>query len=299
MKIRKVFFAKIDVQGSHEFADILLSTELNKFLTKYGTKDLEVSHVKDNGNHITGMFVATQHTDIPPVHEPGKDDDYSAVELEDGKGFAYPNVFLYDKSNKVLCYEVNKYGFSEKVMDYFFNTFSAIKHNNEFKFDMGLVLNIDPIQRTKGLTRINEVEIQIANPLTFIESDIAKNGSFKQFAELSKEANATKSITVSVSASDDKTERLSKKAIIAYIKSFMKLPHTSTSRTKDRMRIKGEVLNEDDEVVTDIINVMMNTLEGSFKLTRKKLADGLQIDERVSGIETVYNNFKSDIESLI
>lgn len=298
MQSRKVHFAKIDIKGEYKFSDILLSKGVDKFITKYNNKDLEVSHIEDEGDYITGVFVATQLTDIPPTHKPGDDEDYSAVMLEDGKGFAYPNIFLYCKKNNVLCYEVNRYGFSQKVIEFYFNMFSTSECKDEFRFEMGLVLNIDPVKRAQQLTRINEIEIQIANPLNYIESHISENGSFKQIAEISKNMNATKAISLRLMASDDKTKRLSLKNAINMLKAFRLLPHSSSERTKDKLIIKGETETDDDTVIDDVINVMINSLEGWFKLRRQKIAHSLQIEERKEGITTVYKKFKKDITEL-
>lgn len=296
---RKVLFAKIEINGDREFSDILLSEDIKSFITPYAGKDLEISHIKDHGKYITGMFVATQKTDIPPIHKPGEDEDYSAVELEDGKGFAFPNVFLYCKDNKVLCYEVNRVGFSEKIITFFFNMYSEIKCDSDFSYNMGLVLNLDPVKRTNKLVKIDEVEIQIATPLNYIESQAGKNGTFSEIANISKNLNATKGIYLKIMATDEKGNRIDKKEVVKLLKGFISLPHSSRERLQDKMVIKGVTDNEDGVSVPDIINVMLNTLEGTFYIEKYRLAKNLQVPERRGGIEAVYKKFYKDIKLLV
>lgn len=296
---RKVLFAKIEIQGERSFSDILLSKEIKDYIIPYAGKDLEISHIKDHEKYITGIFVATQKTDIPPIHKPGEEDDYSAVELEDGKGFAFPNVFLFCKSNGVLCYEVNRLGFSEKTITYFFNTYSEIKCDSDFRYNMGLILNLDPIKRTNELIKVNEIEIQIATPLNYIESQVGKDGAFGDIASISKNLNATKGISIKIMATDEKKERINKNEVIKLLKKFVSLPHSSRERIQDKMIIKGVSDNEDGTSVPDIINVMLNTLEGFFYIEKYRIAKNLQIPERKDGIESVYKKFYKDIKALI
>lgn len=296
---RKVLFAKISINGGRKFTDILLSDDVKKFIIPYNGKDLEISHVNNTERYITGIFVATQKTDIPPVHTPGEDDDYSAVELADGKGFAFPNVFLYCKDNGVLCYEVNRLGFSEKTITYYFNRYSELKCDADFSFEMASVLNIDPVKRTKSLLKINEIEMQIASPLNYLSSKAIKDGSFSDIAKVVEKTNATKGISIKIMASDDKPNRINKNETLKMIRNFLSLPHNSKERVRDKMIISGVTQNEDNITVPDIINVMLNNLEGYFNIEKHRIAKNLQIPERKNGIESVYKRFYNDIKANI
>jgi hypothetical protein len=83
------------------------------------------------------------------------------------------------------------------------------------------------------------------------------------------------------------------------IRNFLSLPHNSKERVRDKMIISGVTQNEDNITVPDIINVMLNNLEGYFNIEKHRIAKNLQIPERKNGIESVYKRFYNDIKANI
>jgi hypothetical protein len=77
--MKKVYCSVVEIQGNRSFENILLDTNLRHVLP-YKNKQLELSHVSDEGNIVTGMFVATQTKDIAPLNTPGDEDDYTVVD---------------------------------------------------------------------------------------------------------------------------------------------------------------------------------------------------------------------------
>lgn len=149
-QIKKVLCSVVLTEGNRLFEEILLDESL-RYVLPYKNKSIELSHVVDEGEIITGMFVATQTKDIAPIHTPGDEDDYSAVSLEEGKGFAYPNIFLYSKNTKVLCWEVNRSGLLESGMEYYFNSISEVYSGNSYHVSIVPLMNLEASQRLNRL----------------------------------------------------------------------------------------------------------------------------------------------------
>jgi len=297
LQIKKVFCSLLDVQGDRTFESILLNNDLKGVLPFKG-KSLELSHVVDEGNYITGMFVATQTKDIAPLHKPGDDNDYSAVSMGDGQGFAFPNVFIYIKALNALVWEVNRMGVVESGMEYYFNTVSSMYANNLFHVNLLPIMNIEASTRLDRMIEMNEIEFQIAEPTRFLRAEAGAEGTMSDLSKVVSKLNATKCITIKLTAYDNAIDKLDKKSVWEIVRSFMHIPDGVHGHTKNKLVVIGKS-GDDDNLIEETINFVTDRLKSLFKINKVTIASDLQIDERKESIRTVAITLYNQIKELI
>ena len=294
---KKVFCSLVEYSGSRSFEDILLDNNL-RHVIDYKNKHLELSHVTDNGNFITGMFVATQTKDIAPVHTPGVEEDYSAVSLGAGQGFAYPNVFLYLKSSKVLLWEVNRMGVVESVIQYYFNSISELHSNSSYHVAITPIMNLEASIRLSRLIEMDSVEIQIAQPTQYLRELVGNDGAISDMHNLVNKTNATKSITIKLSAEKTSFNKLNLRSIIDLASSYLNIPHGEHGRTKNKLIVIGKS-GDENNLIEETVNFVSDRVSGVFRIDKLTIAKDLQIVERKDGIKLVELKLRQQILQLV
>ena len=298
LQSRKVFCSTVDFQGAPNFESVLLSPNLRQYVLSYRNKQIELSHVVDEGDIITCLFVATQTKDIAPIHLPGDEEDYSAVPIENGKGFAYPNVILYIKSLKVLLWEVNRNGLLESGIEYYFNTISELHLNSSFQVSLAPIMNLDASTRLNRLLEMDSIELQIAKPLTYLREVAGREGAMADISNVVNHINATQSITIKLVADKTGINKLNPVGIRNIVRDFLRLPDIDHGRVKNKLVIVGKS-GDEENIIEETINFVADRFEKSFRITRLEIAPHIQVDERKEGIKLVYVNNLNTIRSLI
>lgn len=294
---KKVFCSIVEYNGNRSFEEILLDENL-RYVIDYKSKHIELSHVSDEGNFITGLFVATQSKDIPPVHTPGVEEDYSAVSLEDGQGFAYPNVFLYLKATRVLLWEVNRMGLVESGIQFYFNAISEQYANGSFNVLIAPIMNLEATLRLNRLIEMDSIEMQIAEPTQYLRDMVAENGAISDINNLVNKTNATKSISIKLTADKNQINKLNLRSVIDLAANFLNIPHGAHGRTKNKLVIIGKS-GDEENLIEETINFVADRVSGIFKIEKRIISHDLQIVERKEGIRTVEVNLRQSIRQLI
>jgi len=293
---KRTFVSRVIMSDGYSFEDCLLNF---KGYVPFNSKDIELSFVEDHLHYITGCFVATQKKGIAPQHKPGVENDYSAIPLGPGKGLAYPNMFLYIKELQVLIWEVNRYGVVESSMSNYFETIATQKTLAGFHCSIFPLLNLNASKRIKNMLRIDSVELQIANPVAYLNQNAAQ-GALSSVGKLVNETNATKSIGITLKAEPSSGGSLTKSGISSLLGFFASdTPKTVKGRTHDRFIVKGVKNIEDSIVVEETINLVFDRMVGYFKLKNQTIQSDLQIPKRKEGIELVYMKLHSSLKELL
>lgn len=279
---KRVYLSKVENEGTYSFERFLKNVKFHK-IVEMNDKRVEISHIHVEKSYITALFVSTQESGIAPIHKPGDEEDYSAVPIPDGKGFAYPNVFIYLPELDVLAWESNRSGQAEKGMEYYFNTI-ADYNKLDMKVSFNPIMNADAFNRISNLFEVNKIDLQIAAPTVALRGEVGRSGAFADIKSLVEDVNATKVITISVAADEKKEDKLNKQSIIALFHKFIPLQENKLGHVKNKMLIKGKQRGDDGRLVEETINIVLNRYEDRFHLDRLKIAPHLQIQERKEGI---------------
>ena len=276
MKTKKVLCSQVELVGEVDICRLISDKFFNKKVIAYNDKKVEMSHITDEGNYILGMFVTTQVTNIPPGHMPGNEEDYSVVDLGEGRGLAYPNIFLYDKTKHVVLWEINRTGVTEQAMQTFFN--DILKKEDlysECRVRLLPLLSADAYTRVSDMIKIDEVEFQIVNPQEYLLRENTNN-SLAGIADLVNNFEATKSIKVTIQADEDKS--VNKGSILKLVNFIQNILWTPKGRMRNKIVIKGLKNDDEGRSVEDTINVLLDRMTSYFDIKEYKRNTDLQGD---------------------
>lgn len=293
---KRTFVSRVIMSEKYLFEDCLLTF---KGYVPFNSKEIELSFVKDHGAYITGCFVTTLKNGIAPQHKPGDEHDYSAIPLGPGKGLAYPNMFLYIKEFQALIWEVNRYGVVETSMMNYFDTIAERKTLAGFHCSIFPLINLEASKRIKKMLRIDTVEMQIANPIAYLNNQTAQGALFC-VGNLVNETNASKAIAITLKAEPSSEGSLKKSGILSLLGFFSSdKPQMVKGRTRDRFVVKGVTDIEDGIVVEETINLVLDRMVAYFKIHNQTIQSDLQIPERTEGIKLVYTQLYPSIKELL
>ena len=246
-------------------------------------KSVEISHVHQDDNVISGLFVSTQMVNLAPQHEPGIEADYSAIEIEDGKGLAYPNAFLYDRTRHILFWEVNTQGMNEKKFETFFKECDKLNNTN-MQCHFYPVVTTDFLERINRLERINSFSLKVGDPLQILNREDA---SFADMRNLATSAEATGTIEVKVKASAGHT--LSIEFIRSQVQSALRL-NRDNANANINCQTSGFYYDEDDNLESTKIDMLIDKFVTYYELDRLDNAS-IQADARKNGLQQAHRYF--------
>lgn len=246
-------------------------------------KDVEISHVHQNADVICGLFVSTQMANLAPQHEPGIEADYSAIEIEAGKGLAYPNAFLYDKARHILLWEVNTQGMNEKKFETFFRVCDN-RNGTNMQCHFYPIVTTDFLERINRLERINSFSLKVGDPIQILNRDEA---SFADMRNLARSAEATGTIEVKVKASPGHT--LSIDFIRSQVQSAVRL-NRDNADANINCRTSGFYYNEDDNLESTTVDMLIDKFVAYYELDQLDNAS-IQAESRKNGLQQAYRFF--------
>lgn len=288
------------VEGVEDFADILLDERFHNPIQITPEKSTELKFVSRNNRSglITGLFITTLRKGIPPVHVPGEN-DYSAIQLNDNQGLAYPNTILFDPDSNALYIESNLWGLSEKRMAEYFNSHAVALKMTDFKIKIAPVLKSDAYERTNNLTLIDSIEYQIANPLGIISREM-KEASMSEAALLAESMNASKIISVKIEG-EEIYGGIPKDKALKVVEFFDRIIRTVGFNRRNKLEIKGrkELGYMEDALVKEGINYFLDKIKDSFELEEPPIASNPQYYERLKGIKDVYDKHYKEVNHIL
>lgn len=140
-RTKSVYFYNTTSEGNISIREVLLNTSFHLPFNLDG-KTLELKFPQEESDGlITGNFVMTRTTGIPPKHKINTD-EYDAIQLEDGEGLSYPNAFVFNPENLVLGLEFNLNGTYPSQVEKFLRQLALNRNSNTNENDEAFNLNV-------------------------------------------------------------------------------------------------------------------------------------------------------------
>ena len=277
--MRKRVYASTVVSSDFDTFESIIAG--NVPVLQFNGKSVEISHVQQNDNVISGLFVSTQMENLAPQHEPGIETDYSAIEIDAGKGLAYPNAFLFDRARHILFWEVNTSGMNEKKFETFFRECDK-RNGTNMQCHFYPVVTTNFLERINRLERINSFSLKVGDPLQILNREEA---SFADMRNLATSAEATGAIEVKIKARAGHT--LSIDFIRSQVLSAIRLNHDNANIN---CQTSGFYYDEDDNLESTKIDMLIDKFVTYYELERIDNAS-IQADARKNGLQQAYRYF--------
>lgn len=308
-RTKSVYFYKARIEGNISIREVLLNPTYHLPFNLDG-KTLELKFPQEeSGGLITGNFVMTRTTGIPPKHKINTD-EYDAIQLEDGEGLSYPNAFVFNPENLVLGLEFNLNGTYPSQVEKFLRQLALNRNSNtnenEDTFNLNVqlheLLTLDAYERILNFEAFQKVTMKIAYPDQLIQEELRTNGPIRLIGELADQLNATSSMEISFSASmDEGIPGLNRNRVIELVRNFGRVSQTLFPRRgRNKLIIDGLNTRSDNPEILDreTIDLMKDRMKDSFDLNEPAVLTSIQHSERRRGIIECYNRKSSEINSI-
>lgn len=309
-RTKTVQFYTVRSNGNLSLTDALMERQFHLPFNLNG-KTLELKYPeRTNDGNIVGCFVMTRTTGIPPKHRINTD-DYDALDLGEGEGLSYPNVFLFNPTNGVLALEFNLNGTYSSQIEQFLRQLSLNRNINleegidPFNLNVQIdeLLSLDAYQKMLNMERFQKVTMKIAYPTQLLSQELEANGPMEMIGELAGELNATSSMEISFSA--DLTEGipgLNRSNVLGMVRKFRDVADILIpKRGRNKLEVEGFTSREDNPELSDkeTVDLMKDRMRSFFNLTEPSILTSMQFTERRRGIIDCYNEKSQEINSII
>jgi len=180
-----VFEVKIsyleEAPNKMDLFDILQNDTLSDGDLKIKGKYISYNILEKNENTIVGIVETNRNESIPPK----KNRELKTIEpldLPDGDGLAYGNVFLFDKRRNIMLYEVNKNGsIIEHLFEFIYKKVTELK--GTYSLRSFPVLTKNEYERLKKMNSKTKIELEVSHPAKIAEDEIDKTSFYYIFTK--------------------------------------------------------------------------------------------------------------------
>lgn len=308
-RTKTVYFYTCEAKGNLSLREAFLTREFH-IPYKLGDKTLELKYPEQSSSGlITGSFVMTRTSGIPPKHRINTD-DYDAIDLGEGEGLSYPNVFLFDPVNNVIAIEFNMNGAYPSQIAEFLRQ-SVLNRNHSLKegvepFDFSLniydLLSLDAYTRILNMDYFQKVTLKIAYPNKLAQKEINVNGPLELVGNLAEQLNATSSMEITFSSNlEDGVPGLNKNMIMGFVKNFnLIFQQLPPKRGRNKLVVEGLKNNLDspENAEREIIDLTMDKMKGTFDFQEPAILNTIQHNDRKRGVLKCYDSKKVEIDKI-
>lgn len=257
-------------------------------------------------NYLEGVVITTQDSDIPPKRnkETGA---LSSVEIDTRlEGFAYANVFLYDKSRKVFVYEINKNGcFPRQFIDAVYSLWNRVDDGEEertrFSLNFPVFARRDEYNRMLRMNYYKKISIEVVNPQGLVVDRLADDGSIEQWIKASAQraagcnANVIKIEQIALSKREN-PEGLSHNVVQEIVDKTRALFGRSNLQ---KLEVQGYTDDAEGDRRCRPVDLLTDSFNESFRIPDVQVHSNLQRAERKAGIEALYNRILREITEIV
>lgn len=256
---------------------------------------------------IVGIIVTIQDSDIPPKCNKSTG-DYVPIQINTKEeGFAYANIFLYDKKRNILLYEINRNGcFPNQLRDFIFSYWNADKDNTRFDLKFPPVARAKEYERMLRMDRYKKIIIELFNPVELrsciIESDDSIynniiNHQIKTGAMSNSNTIKIEQIALRKKFNLEGLSRSMVKGLVDAVK--LNIANNGYRKNIQTLRIEGYTSSSEEPNKCKPIDLIADSFNEYFKITDIQVHKDVQQRERKNGIENLYDKLLPEFKQLI
>lgn len=312
-KVRNVdvLSPRITVQDGENpvlFEDVLSFMNAEGREYRIGEKSFHVSLFDDpiNDECVEGLVITTQDSDIPPKRNK-RTGVFSPVQIDTRtEGFAYANVFLYDKTRKVLLYEINKNGcFPRQLTDAIYHFWNSPAEGEEGRTRFDLFFPVfarrDEYNRMLRMNYYKKISVELVNPQGLVNNYREDEDSIENWIRAS----------VATAAQSNANSIVFEQTVFARKENPNGLSHNMVKDIVDKVLARfghGNIKKLEVQGYTDDaeeprkcrpVDLLTDAFKESFRIQDIQINTNLQGRERKSGIEGVYERILPEIRQIL
>lgn len=257
-------------------------------------------------NYIEGYVITTQDSDIPPKRNK-QTGDFTAVNIDVAvEGFAYANVFLYDKTRKVLVYEINRNGcFPRQLIEAIYTHWNRVLEGEEertrFSLNFSTFARRDEYNRMLQMSYYKKVSVELVNPQGIVSELLQENDSVENWIKetankvASFNANTIK-IEQTVFSRKVNPEGLSHNGVKQIVDKVLTLFGRGNIQ---KLEVQGYTDDAEEPKRCKPVDLLTDSFNEAFRIQDIQVHSDLQLTERKTGIEGLYNRILPEIRQIL
>ena len=280
------------------FKDILKHPEILGQEKQIGNKIVNYSIVEENEKYIIGFVRTILDKDLPAKIDK-KTKAISKLDVKDGEGLAFGNIFLYSIELNCIFYEVNKNSiYLNAFKEYIYRCFrdsEAIATTGSFAIDFGTIYRKKEYDRAIKMRSYKSFILKVHQPGKLLETinqlnqsleEKIENDFLPQLEQASKLNSEIAEIEFNVSR-PKKTGGLAQDMIVSILGRLNKfLGYGQIREYVDKVEVSGYTVDSETKTPIDLLG---DIYFANFKITIPRLDADLQKKERKENIILMYN----------
>ncbi len=309
MKDTKKSTKKIDTvrvnlksESNFKFEDILSSSDVDGREYAIKGKDVTLNILENTKAYIIGLVETSRRFNVPPKKNRTKKKIESIGLLVD-EGLAYANIFVYDKSKRILMYEVNKNGcYIDHFIEFVYKCCSL--KSSEFKeidIEVEAVLSVDGFNKILNMSVKKSIEFKIARPSEIVSLYNDKHGAV---AENVRIAVATHSDRVSAKfevmmtgQAKHEGKNLAIKPVGVILSQLTQLMVGEHRANLEKLEVVGYEEDSEDNKLS-AIDLVSDRYKKYIKLDEPRDNSDLLEGQRKKEIKELYQKCKTDFNAM-
>lgn len=280
-------------ESQPSFEDLLLNNELAEGDLKVRGKLLSFQVLESTVNFIVGLVETNRSDNIPPLKRRAEE-RIEPMDLPEGDGLAFGNVFLYDINRKVILYEVNKNGsILNHFVEYVYRKSRSIQRT--YTINSHPVLTVEQYEKLQRMTTKTKISLEIMHPKKIAEDQVAsKSTMFYLFNKGAKLDSSRLKVEFSVNARHGLSLRSREaNATIREIQEQIAMDQVEVQH----LRVHGYVDDDRDSKI-QVVDLVTERLKGKIELREPRLAPNLLENQRLRQIKSLHERIDEDLIAI-
>ncbi len=290
------------------FEDVLVFMNAEGREYRIGEKSFHVSLFNDpiSEDYVEGLVITTQDSDIPPKRNK-RTGEFSPVQIDTRtEGFAYANVFLYDKTRNVLLYEINKNGcfprqLTEAIYHFWNNPAEGEDERTRFDLFFPVFARRDEYNRMLRMNYYKKISVELVNPQGLVNNFRENEDSIENWIRAS----------VATAAGSNANSIVFEQTVFARKENPNGLSHNMVKSIVDkvlarfgrgnikRLEVQGYTDDAEEPNKCRPVDLLTDAFKESFRIQDIQINTNLQGRERKSGIEGIYERILPEIRQIL
>lgn len=261
-------------------------------------------------HYVEGMVITTQDSDIPPKRNKTTG-VFSSVNIDTRiEGFAYANVFLFDKFRNILVYEINKNGcfprqFAEAVYDNW-NRPQIVEGEEpvlrtRFNLSFSILARRDEYDRMLRMNYYKKICVELVNPQGLVEQRLEEEDAIENWIRSSAERAAgcnanvirLEQIAFSRKLNPAGLSHDSVKNIVDKVKSLFGRGNIQ------KLEVQGYTDDAEEPRKCRPVDLLTDAFKEFFRIEDIQVHRDLQASARQQGVEALYNRILPEIQQIV
>jgi len=254
---------------------------------------------RDKPGYIIGFVNTTKKSGIPPKHNPDTG-EYSPLDIAEGEGLGFSNVFIYDKRYKVLMYEFNKNGCYLSSFNHLLETFIYQLDNEDYKTTISFLplLRADAYKRMMSMDYIKTLELKIAEPSQIRQEYLDENDAISNAIKTGSELKSD-TMEVKFDIQARKLEGMPSQVINKILKSMGRIIDKNETSVIEKLKLTGYYNDpESNDRKKDDIDMIFDRYKKTFDIYEPRIQQDPQTMEKCNSIYSRYLDCVEDFKIL-